>query len=37
MFNEPTKRMQTIVRREEKEGLYDFMNSSLDPGLDYEI
>ena len=32
MFNDLTKRMQAIVRGEEKErGLNDFMNSSLDP------
>jgi hypothetical protein len=36
MFNELTKRMQAIVRGEEKEGggLHDFMNSSIDPGID---
>lgn len=37
IYNELTKRMQAIVRGEEKEGLHDFMNSSLDPGLDHEI
>ena len=37
MFNELTKRMQAIVRGEEKEGgLNDFMNSSMDSELDYE-
>jgi len=35
MFNELTKRMQ-VIAREEKETVKDFMNSSLDPGLDYE-
>jgi hypothetical protein len=38
MFKELTKRMQVIARGEEKEGgMNDFMNSSVDPGLDYEI
>ena len=38
MFNELTKRMQAIVRGEEKQGgLNDFMNSSIDSDLDYEI
>ena len=38
MFNELTKRMQAIVRGEEREGgLNDFMNSSIDSDLDYEI
>ena len=37
MFNELTKRMQAMVRGEEKETAYHFMNSSLDPELDYEI
>ena len=36
MFNELTKRMQAIVRGDEKESVKDFMNSSLDPGIDYE-
>lgn len=37
MFNELTKRMQAIARGEEnEEGLNDFMNSRIDPGLDYE-
>lgn len=34
MFNELTKRMQAIVRGEEKEGFNDFMNPSVDPGID---
>jgi hypothetical protein len=38
MFNELTKRMQAIARGEDKEGgLNNFMNSSIDPDLDYEI
>ena len=38
MFNELTKRMQAIARGEEKHGeLNDFMNSSIDSDLDYEI
>ena len=37
MVKELTKRMQAIVLGEETEGrLDDLMNSSLDPGLDYE-
>jgi hypothetical protein len=36
MFNELTKRMQAIAGGEEKEGgLNDFMNSSIDPGIDF--
>jgi hypothetical protein len=37
MFKELTKRMQAIARGEEKERSNDFLNSSIDPGVDYEI
>ena len=37
MFKELTKRMRAIARGEENETLNDFMSSSIDPGLDYEI
>ena len=37
MFKGLTKRMQAIVRGEEKETVNDLMNSSMDSGLDYEV
>jgi hypothetical protein len=37
MFNELTKRMQSIARGEEKERVDDFMSSSIKPGMDDDI
>jgi hypothetical protein len=34
MFNELTIRMQAIARGQEKEGLNDFMSTSIRPGMD---